>query len=164
MWNRMRLSGGSGTQASQAPLGQTFTGYELIVSVASPVPTDPSRKLESFAPTTASDLGYTTRIWRGPRTCGTTGSARAVTAPAVSRPGPPGRMSTSGSVGDGELERAQAANPASRGSAARPQIEPMAARYLVTITYATRTLTLPAPLSRFGTLRHQSELWGASPE
>src|SRR5688572_7079278 len=141
----MRLSAGSGIQASQAPLGQTFTGYELMVSVASPVPTDPSRKLESFARTTASEAGYTTRIWSGPRAGGTGGRAPAVAAAAVSPVTPAGRMSTSGGVGEGELERAHAARPSSsaRGSAARHQVEPMAARYLVTITYATRTLTVP---------------------
>src|SRR5688572_21990550 len=133
-----------------------------MVRVASPVPTEPRRKLESLALTTASGGGYTTRIWSGPRTRGTAGSAPA--AAAVSRPGPAGRMSNVGGVGAGELERAHAASPARRKSAPRRQVETMAARYLVTITYATRTLTLPAPIRRFGTLRHQVELWRASPE
>jgi len=45
------------TQASQAPLGQTRTGWPLIVSCAWPVPVDPKRKLESRASTTASGPG-----------------------------------------------------------------------------------------------------------
>src|SRR5215218_11269533 len=117
MWNRMRLSSGSGTQASQAPLGQTRTGYELMVSVASPVPTEPRRKLESFALTTASGGGYTTRIRRGPRARGIIASA--VAAAAVSRAGPAGRMSTLGGGAGGELERAHEASPATRVSAPR---------------------------------------------
>jgi len=132
------------------------------VSVASPVPTEPRRKLESFALTSASGGGYTTRMLRGPRTWGTGGSAPAVGA--VSPPVAPGRMPKVGAELGGELDRAQAASPASRVSAPRRQLKTMAARYLVTITYATRTLTLPTPLRRFGTLRHQVELWRASPE
>jgi hypothetical protein len=55
--NRIRLSGGSETQASQAPLGQTCTGCPLIVILASPVPAEPKMKLESRAATTASGDG-----------------------------------------------------------------------------------------------------------
>ncbi len=43
----MRLSIGSATYASQAPLGQTRAGWPSIVTVASPLPAVPKRKLES---------------------------------------------------------------------------------------------------------------------
>jgi hypothetical protein len=39
--NRATLSGGSATHAIHAPLGHTRTGAPSIVSVASPVPTEP---------------------------------------------------------------------------------------------------------------------------
>jgi hypothetical protein len=44
---RTTLSCASGTQASQAPLGQTRTGTPSTASRACPVPTVPSRKAES---------------------------------------------------------------------------------------------------------------------
>src|SRR5215207_8671353 len=133
-----------------------------MLSVASPVPTDPNRKLESFARTAASGGGYTTRSWSGPRTRGTAGNAPAEAT--VSRTGAAGRMSTVGGVAGGALERAHATTPAAAVSAARRRAEIMAARYLATFTYATRTLTLPAPIRRFGTLGHQVKLWMASQE
>jgi hypothetical protein len=55
--NRIRLSGGSETQASQAPLGHTRTVCPLIVTLATPVPAEPKMKLESRAETTASGWG-----------------------------------------------------------------------------------------------------------
>src|SRR4029450_6507162 len=97
--------------------------------VGAPVPAEPRRKLESFALTSASGGGYTTRMLRGPRTRGTAGSELAVD---VSLPGEAGRLSRVGAEVGGELERAQAASPASRISAPCRQLETMAARYLVT--------------------------------
>ena len=61
-------------------------------------------------------------------------------------------------------ERAHAASPSSRASAPGRRTKTMAARYILAMTYAMRTLTLSRPLPRFVTLRHQMELWRASPE
>jgi hypothetical protein len=47
----------------------------LIVSAASPFPTDPKMKFESFDCMSWPDDGYTTLICSGPVTCGTGGSA-----------------------------------------------------------------------------------------
>lgn len=63
---RISESAGSGTHASQAPLGQTLTGAPLIVSVARPVPVDPKRNVESRAATTAPSAGYLTTSASGP--------------------------------------------------------------------------------------------------
>ena len=74
---------GRGTQASQAPLGHTFTGCPFMLRVASPVPTLPSRKVESRASIVASSAGYWTTMRVGPVTGGWAVSA---TEPGCSLP------------------------------------------------------------------------------
>jgi hypothetical protein len=57
----------------KAPFGQTGVGTPFIVMAASPFPTDPKMKFESFAGITAPGVGYTTLIATGWATCGTAG-------------------------------------------------------------------------------------------
>jgi hypothetical protein len=57
------------------PLGHTGVGIPLMVSAASPFPTDPKMKLESFDWISWPEEGYTTLIANGPVTCGTGGRA-----------------------------------------------------------------------------------------
>src|SRR3954464_4957306 len=84
--NCMTLSGGNGSHASQAPLGQTRTLDPLMVSWTSGPPTEPRRKLESRTLTRSSAAGYTT--WRGIGSPATrrVGTARCVRLIAESAP------------------------------------------------------------------------------
>src|SRR5579862_7479959 len=79
-----------GSQARNAPLGATRTGYPLMLNAASPDPTDPKMKFESRTATTEPALGYTTVMASGPRTSGIGGSFTAFTGVPASpaAPGP----------------------------------------------------------------------------
>ena len=67
--------GGTGSHPMNAPLGHTGAGTPLIVTPASPLPTEPNMKFESFDVMSWPAVGYTTLISSGPMTCGTSGSA-----------------------------------------------------------------------------------------
>lgn len=145
IWNRMRLSTGNGSQASQAPLGQTRTGWPLIQSLALPVPAEPKMKLESRSWMTASGAGYITRSASFPCTVAMGGRrAELGTESAAPLAGTPG----CGTV-EGEGREAQAAPATISATPQRYRRGVMGARYTLTETYAKRTLTPSGAVSRF---------------
>lgn len=138
----MTVSGGNGSQANHAPLGQTRTGVPLIVSRTAALDTEPNRKLESWTRTRSVAAGYTT--FRA------IGSRRAGNCESVGVGG-------TGSAADSRYElsmgwRAGREHPAAVSritQAAGHRMRSIDARYIVAMTYAKATLTLPAGLPRF---------------
>jgi hypothetical protein len=57
MRNCIKVSGGNGSHASQAPVGQTRTGWPLIVTRVFAAATEPNMKLESCTRTTSVGAG-----------------------------------------------------------------------------------------------------------
>ena len=102
--------------------------------------TEPSRKLESRARTRSSGLGYTTRIDSGARG-GALGALGELCGAGATLRG-------AGACDDGGwVDESGLANPRIRA----PRVnctQSMIARYMVTMTYAKATLTLPGAIRR----------------
>ena len=123
------------------PFGHTGVGTPLIVSAASPFPTDPNMKFESFDCMSWPAEGYTTLMSRGPVTWGTGGSAVLAAGTGAGAVGT-GSFSSSVAVGVGAgaagLRGAQAAPDAVKINAKNNRRE-----FLVVISWVGRLCCEP---------------------